>query len=289
MPLAEHDLVGLPAAHTGITPCLRHGRSTLLSVAIRSAADDPRARLARVDDVVDQSRCRRRCRRRSARGPRSSIASRVASGSSEASIAERPMMFTAPSAPITEISADRPGVDLVGLVGLAVHHVVAGAVGLADHDGHLRHRRPRDRVEHLRPVADDPGVLDLRADHEPGHVLEEDERDREGVAEVDEARRLVGRVVLEDAAELLRLVGDDPDRLAAEAGEAGDDRLRELRLDVEELAVVDDLRGSRSYMSYGWRFDSGTMSSSFSDIRSSGSSVSRTGGFCSQFEGKNER
>ncbi len=35
----------------------------------------------------------------------SSIASRVASGSSEASIAERPMMLTAPSAPITEISA----------------------------------------------------------------------------------------------------------------------------------------------------------------------------------------
>ena len=42
-------------------------------------------------------------------------------------------------------------------------------------------------------------------------------------------------------------------------------------------------------MSYGWRFDSGTISSSFSDIRSSGSSVSRTGGFCSQLEGKKER
>jgi hypothetical protein len=41
-----------------------------------------------------------------------------------------------------------------------------------------------------------------------------------------------------------------------------------------------------SYMSYGWRADSGTMSSSFSDIRSSGSAVSRSGGLCSQFEGK---
>ena len=44
-----------------------------------------------------------------------------------------------------------------------------------------------------------------------------------------------------------------------------------------------------SYMSYGWRFDSGTISSSFSDIRSSGSSVSFIGGFCSQLDGKNER
>ena len=42
-------------------------------------------------------------------------------------------------------------------------------------------------------------------------------------------------------------------------------------------------------MSYGWRLDSGTMSSSRSDIRSSGSSVARSGGFCSQFEGKKER
>ena len=77
-------------------------------------------------------------------------------------------------------------------------------------------------------MADDPRVLDLRADHEAGHVLQEDERDVEGVAEVDEARRLVGGVVLEDAAELLRLVGDDADRPAAEAREAGDDRLRPL-------------------------------------------------------------
>ncbi len=44
-----------------------------------------------------------------------------------------------------------------------------------------------------------------------------------------------------------------------------------------------------SYMSYGCRAESGTMSSSFSDIRSSGSDVSRTGGGCSQLAGKYER
>jgi hypothetical protein len=41
-----------------------------------------------------------------------------------------------------------------------------------------------------------------------------------------------------------------------------------------------------SYMSYGCRGDSGTMSSSFSDIRSSGSFASRIGGFSSQLAGK---
>ena len=65
----------------------------------------------------------------------------------------------------------RPGDDQVGLVRAAAHHVVAGAVGLAQHDGDLRHRRGGDRVQHLRAVADDPRRLDLRADHEAGHVL----------------------------------------------------------------------------------------------------------------------
>jgi hypothetical protein len=51
--------------------------------------------------------------------------------------------------------------------------------------------------------------------------------------------RLTKRAV-EDAAELLGLIGHDPRRSAAEAREAGDDRLRPLRLHVEVLAVVDD-------------------------------------------------
>src|SRR5712692_6161894 len=55
----------------------------------------------------------------------------------------------------------RPGHDHVGLVALAVHDVVAGAVRLAHHDGDLRHGRLRRRVQHLRPVADDPFLLHL--------------------------------------------------------------------------------------------------------------------------------
>ena len=134
----------------------------------------------------------------------------------------------------------RPGHDQVGLVGAAAHHVVAGAVGLAQHDGDLRHGRVGGGVEHLGAVADDPGLLDLGPDHEPGHVHQVHERDPVGVAQVDEPGRLVGRVVVEDPAELLGLVGHDPRRAPAEARQAGDDRLGELGLEVEVLAVVDD-------------------------------------------------
>ena len=134
----------------------------------------------------------------------------------------------------------RPGHDQVGLVGAAAHHVVAGAVGLAQHDRDLRHGRVRGRVQHLRAVADDPGLLDLGPDHEARDVHQVDERDPVGVAEVDEPRRLVGGVVVEDPAELPGLVGDDPRRPAAEPRQAGDDRLGPLRLEVEVDAVVDD-------------------------------------------------
>ena len=90
-------------------------------------------------------------------------------------------------------------------------------------------------------MADDPVGFNLGADHEARHVHQEEQRNPEGVAEVDETRGLVGRVVVEDAAEMARLVGDDSDRPTAEASEAGDDRLCELRLHVKPLTVINDL------------------------------------------------
>ena len=58
---------------------------------------------------------------------------------------------------------------------------------------------------------------------------------------------------------------------------------------VEMARRVTTAGGIYSYMSYGLRDESGTISSSFSDIRSSGSTLGAIGGFSSQFEGKNER
>ena len=139
----------------------------------------------------------------------------------------------------------RPRDDEVGLVRGAVHHEVPGAVALAHHHADLRDRRLRDREQHFRAVADDPLLLDRRADDEARHIVEEHERDPEGVAHPHEARHLVGRVHVERASQHHRLAPDDPDGLAADARETGDDVLRPLGLDPEHVAVVDD-RGDDS-------------------------------------------
>ncbi len=111
----------------------------------------------------------------------------------------------------------RQGDAAVGLEGRPGHRVEARPVGLADDDGELRHGRFGDGADHLRAVADDPLALDRGADHEAGHVGEEEQRHVEGVAGLDEARRLVGRVDEQHAALLLGLVGDDADRPARRA------------------------------------------------------------------------
>ena len=78
-------------------------------------------------------------------------------------------------------------------------------------------------------------MLVLAADHEPGDVLEEDERDLALGAELDEVGALEGRGAEQDP-----VVGDDPDRPAVDVGEAGDERLAVARLEVVEAAAVDE-------------------------------------------------
>ncbi len=67
-------------------------------------------------------------------------------------------------------------------------------------------------------MADDPAVLLLRARKEAGHVLEDEQRDVERVAEADEARALDRRVDVEDAGQVHRLVRDDADGRGRRAG-----------------------------------------------------------------------
>ena len=79
----------------------------------------------------------------------------------------------------------------------------------------------------------------VHAGQEAGHIHERHDRDVEGIAEADEARRLVGRIDVEAARHDLRLVGDDADDLAVETRVANDDIRRKELLDLEELAVID--------------------------------------------------
>ena len=79
----------------------------------------------------------------------------------------------------------------------------------------------------------------------PGHVDERDEGHAEGVARAHEARGLDRRVDVEHAGQRLRLVADDADGLPAEPREAAHDVLGVALVDLEEVAVVDDVADDR--------------------------------------------
>ena len=72
----------------------------------------------------------------------------------------------------------------------------------------------------------------------PGHVLERDERNVEGVAEPNEPRALDRRVDVERAGEVRRLVRDDADAAAAQMRKPDDHVACEVLVHLQELAVV---------------------------------------------------
>ena len=129
----------------------------------------------------------------------------------------------------------RPHPQLPRLVGTAAHRVVAGAERAAGHDRELRHVRARHRHHELRPVARDPALLVLLADHEARDVLEEDERDAPLARELDEVRALLRGLGEEDA-----LIREDSDRVALDPGEPADERRAVELLELVESRAVDD-------------------------------------------------
>src|SRR6266852_5362879 len=190
------ELAG-PTGSYGHDPVLLPRALHLLGRGHLERPDDHGPRLAGVDDVVDEGAARRDVwvdeRAELLDPPRALL---VGIGGGRDLLAEDDI--GAALGPHDGDLGRGPGHDEVRLIGLAAHDEVPRAIGLADHHGHLGHRGLADRIEHLGAVADDALLLDLGADHEARHVLQEDERDVEGVAQHDEARpcrrhRLRGR------------------------------------------------------------------------------------------------
>ena len=132
-------------------------------------------------------------------------------------------------------SGVRPRPQEPRLVGATGHRVVAGAEAAADEHRELGHLGRGDRGHELRAVLGDAGLLVLAADHEPGDVLEEDERDPALAGELDEVGALERRLAEQDP-----VVGEDRDRVALDVGEAGDQRLAVERLELVEPRAVDE-------------------------------------------------
>ena len=92
---------------------------------------------------------------------------------------------------------------------LAAHHDVRTAVGLAEGDGNFGHCGLTVSVEQFGSVNDDSAVLLLGSGQEARNVHEGYERDVEGVAETYEAGSLPGGVDVQNAGQVLGLVGHD--------------------------------------------------------------------------------
>ena len=99
----------------------------------------------------------------------------------------------------------------------------------------MRNGRVRDRIDHLRPLLDDPVGLEVLADHETGDVLEEHERDVDVVAELDEMCGLLGRIGVDHA-----VVAQHTHRIAVDRRPATDHRGAVTRLELFEPGTVDD-------------------------------------------------
>ena len=80
----------------------------------------------------------------------------------------------------------------------------------------------------------------------PGRVAQEQDRQVERVAELHEARRLVGAVAVDRAGEMRRVVGDDAERPALDARERGHHAGAEAAPQLEHRAGVGERRRSRA-------------------------------------------
>ena len=116
----------------------------------------------------------------------------------------------------------------------AGHGLRAEPVALAQHDGEIGNVDRLAAVTNMRETWRTSAVVSAsRADHEARRVAERDDRQVEGVAELDEARRLVGGVGVDRAAEVVRVVRDQAERPALDADERGDDSEPEVRAQLE--------------------------------------------------------
>src|SRR5438876_9898181 len=134
----------------------------------------------------------------------------------------------------------RPGEVEVAPDVLRRHHVVGAPVRCARDDRDLGDGRLAVGEQELRAVADDAAELLVRPRQEARDVDEGQEGDVEGVAKPHETRGLDRGRIVEGPGEDLRLVRDDPDRMARESGEADHDVAGPESVDLEPGAPVDN-------------------------------------------------
>ena len=90
--------------------------------------------------------------------------------------------------------------------------------------------------------------LHLRPDHEAGRVAERDDGQAMGIAQLHEARGLVGGIGIDGPAEVARIVADKTERPAADAHERGDHAAAEAGAQLEHRVVVGQAAHDRAHV-----------------------------------------
>ncbi len=157
----------------------------------------------------------------------------------------------------------RPGKEKSRPIGPAAHRVVPCAKRVSDKNGELGHHRIGDHVDHLCAVLDDPLTLGLRANHEAGYVLKENNWDALLIHQFDEPGPLVSTIGVNDAPNLhfllgvfetppalhdLPLVSDDSDRPPVDTTGAADQGAAVRRLVLGEFGAIEDCRQQTAHV-----------------------------------------
>src|ERR687897_23110 len=127
----------------------------------------------------------------------------------------------------------RPHPEEARRVGAAAHPVVACPEGPADDYRELRDVGVGDGHDHLGTVLGYAAGLVLFADHEARDVLQEDERDAAGGAQLYEVRALERALGEQDA-----VVGQNADGVTHDPGEATDQGFAVERLELVQATAV---------------------------------------------------
>ena len=129
----------------------------------------------------------------------------------------------------------------VGTELLRAHNDVRATVGLTRDNRDERNGGLGVCVEQLCATANNTAPLLVGAGEVAGNVDDGQNRNRERVAEANEAARLFTGLNVEGSGHLAGLVGDDTDGTAFNARKTNDDVRREQWLNLEEVLVVNDV------------------------------------------------
>src|ERR671911_625343 len=125
-----------------------------------------------------------------------------------------------------------------GLEAAAGHGLGAEPVGLPQDDRAVRHGEAGAGHEQPAGVPHERRGLGVGADHDPGRVAQEQQRQVEGVAQLHEPGRLVGAVGVDRPRLVRRVVGHDAEGPTLDPGKSRDHPEAEARAQLQHRPLV---------------------------------------------------